>query len=72
MADPRNFVAYHPSILKYTYVLTIREDVPSKRSFLSAQEAADNALAFGVARYGDNLLNIKVLCGTETIDSLRK
>ena len=60
--DPRQYAAHHPSIAsKYTFVLEVVERLPSKRSFTTAQEAADIGLRQGQQKYKDKLLNVYVL-----------
>lgn len=70
--EARKHAMYHPSIAKFSYVIIAEEHYPSKRSFTTAQEAADYALAFATAKYGDKLINIKVLENDAVIDSLNK
>lgn len=55
---------YHPSIQipKFTYVLEVKEYVPSKKSYNSAEACADEGLSYGLAKYGqDKLINVYVL-----------
>ena len=65
-------VRYHPSIAKYTYLVEYVEGLPSKKSYREAQECAEAGLKYGKARFGDRLINIKVLREGKFLDSWRQ
>jgi hypothetical protein len=66
----RQYASYHPSIsLKYTFVLEVKESLPSKHSYTTAQEAADIGLRQGLEKYGDKLMNVYVLEKDKAIGS---
>ena len=71
--DPRQHAAYHPSIsCKYTFVLEVIERIPSKRSYNTAQEAAEIGLSQGMGKYKDKLVNVHVMKDQEVLESWKK
>lgn len=62
--------AYHPSIgQKYTYLIEYIDKLPSKKSYDSAQECADEGLKTARTRFGEKVVNVHVLCGDKRLDS---
>ena len=71
--DPRQHAVYHPSIApKYTFVWEVKERIPSKRSYDSAQEAVEMGLHQGLEKYKDKLLNVYVMNGGEVLGSWKE
>ena len=62
-------VRYHPSITKYTYRIEYVEKLPSKKNYIDARECAMVGLQYGKARFGSNLINVRVLKDGKVIDS---
>ena len=60
---------YHHSIAKYTYAIDYLETLPSKKSYLGAQECADAALKYGKSRFKNRLVNIKILKDGKVVDT---
>ena len=58
-------VRYHPSIAKYTYTI----ELPSKKKYADAKECAMAGLQYGQARFGNNLINVRVLKDGQVIES---
>ena len=61
-------VRYHPSIAKYTYRIEYLEKLPSKKN-ADAKECAMVGLQYGQARFGNNLINLRVLKDSKVIES---
>ena len=62
-------VRYHPSIAKYTYTIEYLEKLPSKKKYADAKECAMAGLQYGQARFGNNLINVRVLKDGQVIES---
>ena len=46
---------------KYTYVIEHVSHLPSKRSYDSLEECARAGLSFGQAKFGEKLVDVKVM-----------
>lgn len=68
------YVRYHPSIKikRYTYVVEVKEMIPSKHSYTDPVKCAQEGLCFAQAKYGENLLNFHVLENEKRIESWKK
>ena len=63
---------YHPTIKgKYSYIIEYCEQIPSKRSFNSDQECAQQAVQFAEAKYKEKLINIHIMRDDKLIESLK-
>ena len=62
-------VRYHPSIAKYTYRIEYLEKLPSKKNYADAKECAMAGLQYGHARFGNNLINVRVLKDGQVVES---
>ena len=60
---------YHPSIAKYTYKIEYVEKQPSKKNYVDARECAMAGLQYGKARFGNDLINVRVLKDSKVIES---
>ena len=70
--DPLKHVVYHSSVKgKYTYVLEIKERIPSKYSFEDAKVCADHALRIAESKHKGKLLNIHIFLDDKPVESLR-
>ena len=49
------------SIAEYTYVVEYVEKLPSKKSYVTAQECEEAGLSYGKSRFANHLVAIKVL-----------
>ena len=49
------------SIAEYTYVVEYVEKLPSKKSYVTAQECAEAGLCYGKSRFVNRLVAVKVL-----------
>ena len=66
------YAGYHPTIKgKYTYIIEYSERIPSKRSFNSAQECAQQAVQFAESKYKDKLINIYIMRDDKLIESMK-
>ena len=61
-------IRYHPSIAKYTYRIEYLEKLPSKKN-TDAKGCAMVGLQYGQARFGNNLINLRVLKDGKVIES---
>ena len=63
---------YHPTIKgKYSFVIEYKELLPSKRSFNSAQECAQQAMRIAECKYKDKLINVHIMLDDKHIESLK-
>ena len=49
------------SVAKYTYVVEYLEKIPSKKSYLDAQECAEAGLSYGKSRFANRLVTVRIL-----------
>ena len=49
------------NIGKYTYVVEYLDKIPSKKSYIEAQECAEAGLSYGKSRFANRLVAVKVL-----------
>ena len=61
---------YLPSIAKYTYRIEYVEKLLSKKNYVNAQECALAGLQYGKARFGNKLINVRVLKDGKVVESL--
>ena len=60
---------YHPSIARYTYRIEYLEKLPSKKNYGDAKECAMAGLQYGQARFGKDLIDVKVLKDGKVVES---
>ena len=57
---------------RFTYVIEYVKKIPSKRSYSNIQECADVAMSFGQSKFGEKLLNVKIVNDGQVIASWRQ
>ena len=57
---------------KFTYNIEYIEHLPSKRSYSNFEECANASLSFGQAKFGNKLMNVKILKDGVIVSSWRQ
>ena len=60
---------YNPSNARYTYRIEYLEKLPSKKDYADAKECAMAGLQYGQARFGKDLIDVKVLKDGKVVES---
>ena len=62
-------VRYHPSIAKYISRIEYVEKLSSKKNYVDAREYPMAGLQYGTARFGSDLINVRVLKDGKVVES---
>ena len=60
---------YYPSMAKYTYRIEYVKKLQSKKNYVDDRECAMAGLQYGKARFGNNLINMRVLKDGKVVES---
>ena len=58
-----------PIIVKYTNRIEYLEKLPSKKNYVDVRECAMAGLQYGKAKFGNNLINMRVLKEGKVVES---